>query len=296
MTDHVKEFSTLEGAILDRLANIKQLLENEDTEVAKEAIGRLIGGIKEYQKKFEHGEPRNMAYADLLLNYLPHFVCPFNMLGIDSMVQNGSCFLVKLKDKTIAVTNYHVIQEWKRLIEQEAAKAVTIGNTRLSPDSLTNIIDYSESLDLATILLSTKVINDLQNSNVQFYEYASQVELCDGDLVFALGFPGALRNDDMHKQTTENHVAVIQAKATNVDGRKFWIEFERESWIQRFGEKDIKDLTGLGGFSGGPVFFFRDGELHLAGIIFENIGFIDGMQCIKFENIKDDGTIDKPDW
>ncbi|WP_143763190.1 hypothetical protein [Paenibacillus odorifer] len=70
----------------------------------------------------------------------------------------------------------------------------------------------------------------------------------------------------------------------------------RDNWEKRMGERELEELTKFGGMSGGPIFLFVDGVLHLVGVIFQDLGkglWGEGLQAVHAHFIKPDGSIEQ---
>jgi hypothetical protein len=61
------------------------------------------------------------------------------------------------------------------------------------------------------------------------------------------------------------------ASCVTVVGDTYFVsQFEREYWVQRrFGDRDAKDLTRLGGLSGGPAFIHRGLHFDFVGVMYQ---------------------------
>lgn len=284
--------NSFETSTIEHLEQVSEILQNGDIDGAKEFISKMIDATKEYKHQVEHGRARNGGYADLVMRHLRAFISPVIIRSANE-IQNGTCFFVELEDKNIAVTNHHVIQHWLDLKKNGIKAEFRIGNVIYPSDLEPFIIDSCQQLDLATILIPPDIKLAMGDKGTLFYEYEPPVTVNKGDMVFALGWPGALREDQIKQSNI--YVATILDEVIDTTDRRFIIQFHRDDWTKRFGEKEIADLTSLGGLSGGPVFLLSDGDLHLVGVIYENMeGFIDGVQCVHFKHIKPDGHIDKP--
>lgn len=281
-----------ETSTIEHLEQVSELLQNGNIDRAKEFISEMIDATKEYKHQVEHGRVRNGGYADLVMRHLRAFISPA-IIRSEEEIQNGTCFFVELKDKSIAVTNHHVIQHWLDLKKKGIQAEFRIGNVIYPSDLEPFIIDSCQQLDLATILVPPDIKLAMEDIGTLFYKYEPPLTVNKGDLVFALGWPGVLREDQIKQSNI--YVVTILDEVIETTDRRFIIQFHRDDWTKRFGKKEIVDLTSLGGLSGGPVFLFSDGDLRLVGVIFENMeGFIDGVQCVHFKYIKPDGYIDKP--
>jgi hypothetical protein len=292
MTNKIfKEFPPIESTVMDNLEQIGKLLQPDNYEGAKDLLDKLITAVRDYKREVERGKVRNLDYADLLMVHLHAFISPVIIKSNDD-INNGTCFFVELEDKCIAVTNYHVVQHWLDLRSNGVLADFRISNY-VYPMMDQCLIDSCETLDLATILIPNHIKLMMVQEGKLFFKYKDPLNVEVGDMVFALGWPGVLREDQINSSNL--YVTTIHDEVISVSDRRFIIEFHRENWLKRMCEKEITDLTSLGGLSGGPVFLFSDGILHIVGVIFENVSaFVDGVQCVHFKHIRADGTIEKP--
>jgi predicted amidohydrolase len=109
-------------------------------------------------------------------------------------------------------------------------------------------------------------------------------------MVYVAGWPGILREDGSGYSNI--FYVSINGEVSDITDRRFIVEFNRDEWIVTLGVREPEELEHYGGFSGGPVFLFIDGELKLVGFICEDgANFFDGMQIVQSSFINRDGTI-----
>ncbi|MFE5321624.1 hypothetical protein ACFQ88_23240 [Paenibacillus sp. NPDC056579] len=158
------------------------------------------------------------------------------------------------------------------------------------------ILGDSDTLDLATILIPPNIQEELRQNGKQFFRYHRTRNATEGDWVFALGWPGVLREDEYNKRRVNTYLVAIQGIVMDATDRKLIVGLSREDWEKRMGLREMKELTAFGGMSGGPIFMFNDGVIHLVGVIFRDLGMGlmgEGLQCVHALFIQADGSIEQ---
>lgn len=268
----------------DLIAALKQIYDEEDTNTKQEHLLQTIDNLELYSKHILKGEPRSDAYSEIFVTYLKHFTLSI-VFGEDSR-NNGSGCLLRL-NKDLLVTNAHVMRA------AIAANSVLIGQVEVF-NIEESLLSIDDELDLAVVELSIEVKEEIEDTGKMFFQPKSwpsnNPEIADH--IYIVGFPGVFREDE--EIFSVLHYAAIHETIMDVSDRRLLSEFNRENWKKALGQKEISELTRLGGFSGGPVFIFRDGTAELVGFTYEDGGnFFDGIKIIRSHHINKDGCIIK---
>lgn len=271
---------SFEEQLVDGLLNVHN---EKEIEIMQKKIMDVITEIKSYTQQLNSGRYRNSGYGKLFVTHIKNFTV--SIVFGEKNRNNGSGCLIRHK-KDFLVTNAHVIRD--------AIKApfVLIGKVEVT-DLKKRIISINDHLDLAVIDLSNGLNEALEDSGKMFFESKEWPPFTDckkGDLVYLAGFPGVFREDSEIYSSV--YFTAILDQVIEVTDRRLLVQFNRENWVKSLGMKDIEELKRLGGFSGGPVFKFRDDQPELVGFIFEEGGnFFDGVQIIKSNLILSNGEI-----
>ncbi|MEK3977301.1 hypothetical protein MKZ20_21960 [Psychrobacillus sp. FSL K6-2684] len=254
-------------------------------------IEEILPQYSKYYKDYSIDNPGQFIsnnQATLFMAYTKVFTVPVLITNGKKAFANASGLLLNL-DRKFLVTNFHVYEKWKKL-NDESTTYFQIGSVSIPVED--SIIDINRTLDLITISVPEFLLEMLSISSYKkFYTPENwSIETEKGTMVVASGYPGKIRDD--HMGFSALHHGSIIDEITDITESKYIMPFNRDEWKQVLGIKDIKDLTSLGGFSGGPVFSFDHGVVNLVGIIFEDGGdFFDGIRIIRKSMINTDGTI-----
>ncbi|WP_084242364.1 S1 family peptidase [Planomicrobium okeanokoites] len=265
------------------LEELESTYNENDVTLKQERIMNIMDAIKTYTRELNSGRYRSDGYGKIFVTYLKNFTV--SILFGDTR-NNGSGCLVKL-NKDFLITNAHVV---KAALQTEF---LLIGEVEVEvKDFEQRIVSIDDNLDLAVIDLSDGLNDELEETGKMFFKPETWPESnCEvGDQLFLVGFPGTFREDeDMYSSV---FYTAIHEEIMDITDRRILVSFNRENWVKALGEKEIDELNHLGGFSGGPVFIFRDDKPELVGFVFEEVGgFMDGVQIIKSNMITADGVI-----
>ena len=112
-------------------------------------------------------------------------------------VNNGTASLLKLGDELLAVTCAHVIDGYRRKLEEDASCLFAISNCYLDP--LAQLVAEDTAVDAAVLRLSAdqmdEITRDSNGIGEAFYEIGpcAPTPVAVGDFVAYAGFPGDLR-------------------------------------------------------------------------------------------------------
>jgi hypothetical protein len=204
-------------------------------------------------------------------------------------LKNGTATLVQLGCNRIAVTCYHVLEEYRRI----PGAIFQIGNVKLDPNE--QLLAEQPQADLATIRLSeaqAQALTTSQGIKGDFFQPRSwpPAAVRENDCVAIGGYPGTWRQRISPDVLDFYSYGVGATAVTSVHENRFACQFDRQRWISSFRDK-CPNQEELGGMSGGPV--FRLGHLHweLVGFIYEFSPQFDIMLLRPAHIIQADGSI-----
>lgn len=176
-------------------------------------------------------------------------------------ISNGTGTLLIIDGEPIAVTCYHVVNDYRVRKKERDTVLFQIGNLILDP--LNHLIAEDKELDLAIICLK-----GISNQEVlfpgepcgNFFNPTNwpPLEPEDGNPVSFAGYPGILREKLGGNELSFNGFTGGCIFVTSTNERHFTIQLERQFWITKSEEgKNPTELFEFGGMSGGPVFIER---------------------------------------
>jgi len=285
------ENSGIEEVMIEQLKLIMQeVISNKDSNSLQERLKCLISCLQDYKNQLEKGTFRNSNYCKLLSRYIQLFTSPIVIVGDNKKVISGSCVFIELKEKFI-ITNNHVVQAWKDLQKAGNKVSFQIGSITIPLESL--IIDFDRDLDLATIKIPIEYEDQIVYKQDKFFYKPAKWpynNTTKDDIVTMAGYPGVLREDN--NDFSNIYYASICESIEDVDKTKGVMVFDRDNWVKSLGLRSPSELDKVGGgFSGGPVFRFVDGEVELIGIVSENGGSFFDIMFAFSSYINKDGTI-----
>ena len=212
-------------------------------------------------------------------------------------VRNGTITLADLGKGPLAITCHHVITAYRERRAALEKVIFQIGDIQIDP--IDQLIDEDERLDLATIRLT--------ESQVKAITSQGEIGSCvfqpkswppplpkEGEYVAFGGFPGTLRSVISFDELSFGSWSSGASQISSVSEFQFASVFEREFWVQSFGNKHHMDLNALGGMSGGPAFLNRGLYWDLVGIVSHYNETYDTVLFASVRGIHHDGTIEGP--
>ena len=212
-------------------------------------------------------------------------------------VRNGTITLANLGNRPLAITCQHVIAGYREKRANLDRVIFQIGDADLDP--VAQLIDENQRLDLATIGLTEKqvkaITSDGEIGSCVFEPTSWPPPIPnEGEFIAFGGFPGSFRSvisfDELEFGTWSSGASEV----CSVSEFQFASVFEREFWVQSFGNKYHMDLNALGGMSGGPAFIKRKLYWDLVGIVTQYHENYDTVFFASLRSIRPGGTIERP--
>jgi hypothetical protein len=221
------------------------------------------------------------------------------------ITSSGTVSLVDLGNGPMAVTCSHVLDGYRQRAKEDPRTIFQIGNLKLNP--LEIIIDESEQLDLVTIDLRGKKIDEIASGRetVSYFFHPRHwppQDIIEGDVVAFGGFPGIWRQRSSADEFAFVSFSSGASFVTSVRDEYFVCQLEREHWIEPqehyLRPLDVgtnpKDLYDFGGLSGGPVIIVREVYWDFVGIIYQFSSEFDLLYIRPTKFISESGSISTP--
>lgn len=182
----------------------------------------------------------------------------------------GTATLVSMGGRFFAITCHHVLQAFRGL--HGHPRHFQIGELALDPEN--QLIAETQELDLAIIGISPSQVLGQRSGDglcrTRFFQPRTwppdPVTL--EDVISLAGFPGVWREQDGVNKFTMFMFGHGATEVVSVAQTHFVTRIELDRCVTFH---SIKEVSDLGGMSGGPVFRWRRGELEpqLVGIVYE---------------------------
>lgn len=203
-------------------------------------------------------------------------------------LKGGTVTFVKTSKRSFGITNYHVVQGFRKAITSNRRVHCQLDELFLNIND--RVIDEDHKLDIAILEISE---SESEIRSIGAIPFCPSVwppkEPKVGDLVIIVGYPGQLRTLDYSTQVTVPHIGFIMP-ITSVSDTKISIQFERQHWITDKGCSDPAAMSNYGGISGSGVFAIRL-TAELVGIEFEYNEAFGILSCSRTDFIQNDGNI-----
>ena len=184
---------------------------------------------------------------------------------------SASVTFIDTGQRKIAVTNEHVISEYRKLVKVHNDINFQLGSFSIDIES--RLIDINKHCDLATFYIKPKEIESL-NRQFCFTKSWTPKRIKEEELLIFAGYPGAFR-DKIKYNYVHFDSAIYTEQIISVSDDSFKIALDRQSYKHFLGNRKNSELTDLSGFSGAGVFRINQNNpisyLEPVGIIFEGI-------------------------
>lgn len=193
-----------------------------------------------------------------------------------SKINNGTATLIRFRDNQLAVTNQHVIYEYRKRIRSEKNIALYIGNFEIH--NLNDVLVYEDKdMDLCIINLEHANPNQLQLGHevpTEFYGAAEfeDFQMLEESVVVFGGYPGILREKESPTDIVFGTASSGGGRVITATDRNILFEGLRNGAVV-FNHNNFTPID-FGGMSGGPI-LLRDStdpmnpKFALIGIIYQ---------------------------
>lgn len=231
------------------------------------------------------------VYRDIL----SQCVAPLYWHGPDScgnrhICSNGSMTFVQTPERVFGVTAAHVLKEYTR-VKNEPGIRCQLMNAWFDAE----VIDESESLDLATVAIKPELIAETGKEVIPVTIASSGDTPQEGRGIMLAGYPGQERRQ-LPGLSVEWGLFTALGVARRVNVQQItWIP-DREHHVPVGGQQMPPPNQGLGGISGGPLIAWYENAAgltyySLAGVIVEASAALENVVAIRSEFICPDGSI-----
>lgn len=255
-----------------------------NAEAMKTAIGMAAGPAGEILSKFA------AHYAAAL------FFGEKPSKGDRAAIANGTVTLIRLPRRNVAVTCWHVIDGFREYLQLYKRVIAQIGNTIIDP--LAQLVDQSESTDLAVLELTDKQVAEITaggqiGSRLVDGRVWPPKQVATGEVVMLSGFPGKYRQTLALDEIVFHPFCAAGIRVHHAREDYFSCQFEREYWVKSFGAKESSAHLEpmLGGMSGGPAFVDRGLSWELGGFIYQHSPDFDILRLRPATLINSDGSL-----
>jgi hypothetical protein len=232
-------------------------------------------------------------YQKWALNYViyTYFADPVNKTG--SKIHNSATTtFVDTGKKKLAITNAHVIEEFKKLQLKEPDINYQLGSLVI-PDILNRIVSKNSQYDLATYEITEKEINSIQKQFCLSPQWPPD-EIKKDELLLFAGYPGIFR-DIVSPGRVKFESIIILDEIISTSPESFKILLDTDNYERLLGKRTWEELSSMGGCSGAGVFRINDKKkiatLEPVGVIFEGSNFLKIQKAAHFTVIDEQGII-----
>ena len=196
--------------------------------------------------------------------------------GKFDIFDNGTAFLLNLGCQTFVVTAAHVYEGFLYAKAKTKNFKCVLGDVEVDLEERLICSLGSKVLDIATFKITDSELKKLSSLN-KYPTYGAKSwpieKVCESAGVIFAGFPGAER-ESLGDQEYVFGLYTGLSPVTTSNERSFTCQFNRENWIDTFGNGLPVKGYKMGGISGGPAFLYKVSEcgvisLDLAGVIYE---------------------------
>jgi len=231
-----------------------------------------------------------LSYANSIL------IGPRPLTTTPPKINSGTVSLIKLDVGPVAITCYHVIEEYRSLLEKDSEIVFQIGNIKLDPIKL--LIDENRDLDIVTLSLNEKGIEEQLKDEEMGSSFFKPIlwppnDVQEGEFLAFGGFPGTWRQQPSSREVIFDSFSSGACKVGIVRDDYIQCHFEREYWVQptKNTPRDSININNLGGLSGSPAFILRSLYWEFVGIVYEYMESFDILRIRPAKFIRKDGTI-----
>ena len=237
------------------------------------------------------------------LNIAGSYTIPVFWVDKKDVVNNGTAFILDTGDSIFVVTAAHVFEDYVKAKHDVGIISCQLSNIDFELEERLISCIGSKTMDIATFSITEKEIEQIDINVLRGSQKSwPPVKPNEGESVIVAGFPGVERIGK-GKQEFSFGLVCFNTPVTSISDRHFGCLFEREYWIDTFGNGFPEELYNLGGISGAPVIALEKSEgnivtWRLAGIVYEanasemmgEISFIHHSSFIKSDGIVVDNT------
>ena len=200
-------------------------------------------------------------------------------------VNNGTMTLVRYKGEKFGITNFHVIDAYRKRLANEPDIKFYIGNTLIDIEE--TLFDENEDLDLCTLYLDAyeeKDFGSFGDIPTHFFEIDEfpLAQVSEGEFVLFGGFPGVWRTRPETNHLVFDSLSTGGTEVAEVTDMNIRCELAIDNCLVTMNRHDRALPDDFGGLSGGPMFARRELSsgvtiFKLAGIIYQHMPEYDSI-------------------
>ncbi len=207
-------------------------------------------------------------------------------------LNNGTATLVKIGDKYLSITCYHVLEGFRQS-GQVRRGFFQLAHVRMNPDQ--HLVDENHGLDLAVLDLTRFVGNApyLTEANFVCPAVWPPGAVSTDDVLCLAGFPGVWRDQLDLGYLRFYSYSSGAAEVLSISDNQLATTVQIQDCITQINHGKV--WGSLGGLSGGPVFVWRKTPVliaELVGFIYEYQESLDLMLVRSAMVIRENGTLD----
>ena len=188
------------------------------------------------------------------------------------VLNNGTAFVLNTGQNTFVVTAAHVYENYIKAKDKGEASNCQLSNIEFELEERRISNNRSGSMDIATFSISAKEIKSLDKSVLQGNQKSwPPARPNKEEAIVVAGYPGIER---IEEKECNFGLHCFNTPVSSVSERHFGCSFERQHWVDLFGNGLPEDLYNLGGISGAPALALDKSEggvvsWRLAGVVYE---------------------------
>ena len=187
---------------------------------------------------------------------------------------NGTAFVLNTGQNTFVVTAAHVYEDYITAKAEGTIIPCQLSNIEFDLEERRISNNDSESMDIATFSISDDEITSLNKSVLHGSQSSwPPAQPNVGEAVVVAGYPGI---ETIEKKEHEYSFGLhcFNTPVSSVSPRHFGCSFERQYWVDVFGQGLPEELYDLGGISGAPALALVKSDSgivswRLAGVVYE---------------------------
>lgn len=215
----------------------------------------------------------------------------------DAPINNGTISLILLGTRQVGITNWHVIDEYRKRASENQDLICQISNVRIDP--IAQLISESKHFDVAVLDLSNTSAEEIGKGTGMPCQFLAPREwppaaVSKGDFVLFGGFPGLKRKDPKPGHLDFGSISSGGTKVESIQEDVITCRIQLERCVVNFDEDGL-GMGPLPGISGSPVLIHRTisdvSVFDFVGVIFEHSNEWDILRIRPASLLSDNGII-----
>ncbi|MCW9012291.1 MAG: hypothetical protein OQL06_00795 [Gammaproteobacteria bacterium] len=202
------------------------------------------------------------------------YSAPIFWADSNNVLSNGTAFVLNTGEHTFVVTAAHVYESYIEAKEEGKATNCQLSNIDFYLEERRISDKTSESMDIATFSITEEEIKSLNICVLHgSQETWPPTRPNEGEAIVVAGYPGIERIEEK-KQEYNFGLHCFNTPASSISERHIGCSFERQYWVDIFGNGLPEKLYNLGGISGAPAITLEKSESgivswRLVGVVYQ---------------------------